>query len=863
MGVIVDELRRLMERGLDESQILLWFDPDRDYDDAVDELGLPGATILRYHDGFYRLRHEAEPFLRQPEKPRLLVYVPAEYDSARLPLAELVALAETLRPGEKGLANTRLGVIARRALKSFLPEAKLSGLDREIEENNLSVADLELLALGGETAAIPTALGVIYGTQSATDVTLAFLGDPELDTEVAGKNAGGELAELLKNSYSASVTAGLPLAEMRRTLRRHILSAELLLRLGNDTPAALKAVATPEDAAIAQRCVELASDWRNRMDLGASYLEAANDVEGTLHLAAMDLPFSALARVETFAEIERQLIRQVAKRIVAGPSSAEFDQAEKVASQRRKGFWATREPEFQPRWDLLIQSGELMRLCGDIDEALKAPAPVAILAAAYTAANRPWCRLDSLHRNFEKKASSIEFLLTEHPTEIEELVTATRRRYTETSGKLAEAFVRALAAADFDLTGWYRQTETFERAVSPDMGSNRVAYLMVDALRYELATELVDMLSADFEVELQAVSGTVPGITDVGMAALLPHAATGFTVRAGKKDTVEVGIGDVIFRNREDRIAYLEQRAGVPTVALRLEDPKQFKTKLKKLGDGPGLVVVTSREIDRVAEEDLTEARRYMDDVLRHVRLAVYLLAKAGIEHFVIATDHGYLFGEDLADSEKIDAPGGHTLLLHRRVWVGQGGAASESYLRTTLKKIGVSSDLELAVPWNLAAFKCGGSEAYFHGGLSPQEFLLPLIRLRPRASLQVTAAKKIAWEVKLGSAKITTVHLTVTVAGHAGFFDAEWPRVRVEVRSSGEPCSIAVSAGYGFSDATGEIALRGQPDKPGETEPNSITLMLTPKAPRAGTVNIHLVDAVSGVDLLPKPISVEVSRVF
>jgi hypothetical protein len=121
----------------------------------------------------------------------------------------------------------------------------------------------------------------------------------------------------------------------------------------------------------------------------------------------------------------------------------------------------------------------------------------------------------------------------------------------------------------------------------------------------------------DFEADVEVVTGTMPGITGVGMAALLPHAASSFTVCAGKKDAIEVGISDIVLRNREDRIAYLERYAGVPVLTLKLEDPKQFKPKLNKLGEDPGLVVVTSREIDRVGEEDLTEARRYMDDVLR------------------------------------------------------------------------------------------------------------------------------------------------------------------------------------------------------------------------------------------------------
>jgi hypothetical protein len=101
-----------------------------------------------------------------------------------------------------------------------------------------------------------------------------------------------------------------------------------------------------------------------------------------------------------------------------------------------------------------------------------------------------------------------------------------------------------------------------------------------------------------------------------------------------------------------------------------------------------------------------------------------------------------------------------------------------------------------------------------------------------------------------------------VTVSGDAGFFETDWPRVRVDVRAGDESCAIAVSASYSFTDATGEVALRGIPDKPGEAEPNAITLMLTPKAPRSGTVSIHLLDAISGVEL-KKLDSVEVSRVF
>ena len=856
MGVIVDELRRLLERQLEEHGIVLWFDPERDYEPALPELGLSACTLLRFEGSYYQLRHEAEPLLRDAEPPRLLVYLPVEHEAARMPLAELIAFGVTLRPGEKGLANSRVGVIARRALKGLIPDSRLEKLDREIEENKLTLAELENLALGGGATHVPTVLGVIYDAPHVEDAALAFLSQAERDAELTDKNAVAELTDMLQRNYEAPLTHEMPLGEMRSTLARHVLSAEFLTGLGDETPEALQAVATPKEPLVAQRCTDLARSWRNRLDLGSSYTAAAREVERSLHLGAIGLPFAALTKIETFPATEHQLLREAAKRIGGGMDA----EAEAVARKRRDAFWASREPQFQPRWDLLLQAADLRQLCDEINAALKGSLSVEEIAENYTRDERPWCRLDTLHRHFEKKAGSLDFLLTEQPEEIESLIVATRRRYAATAGQLAEAFVRGLRQTEFELAGWYRQTQVFERFVAPKLARGRVAYVMVDALRYELAVELAELLKGDFDSEIENVAGTMPGVTPVGMAALLPHASHSLSLREGKKGDIEVACGETVLRNRDNRMAYIEKHAGTPVVALKLEDPRQFKRKLNKLGDGPGLVVVTSREIDRAGEEDLTDARWLMEDVLNHLRLALRRLAEAGIEHFIVTTDHGYLFGEELVESEKIDPPGGKTLLLHRRVWVGKGGATSESYLRTTVEKLGVKGDLEIAVPWNLVGFRSSGSEAYFHGGLSPQEFLLPVVKLRPKQG--VGTGQKIAWDLKLGSAKVTSVHLTVTIAGQVGLFAAEWPAVRVEVRTTGEACSIPVSATYGFSDTTGEVALRSSSDDPGRIDPNSVTLMLTAKAPTSGSVSIHLLDAVSG-DELNKIDSVEVSRVF
>jgi hypothetical protein len=60
--------------------------------------------------------------------------------------------------------------------------------------------------------------------------------------------------------------------------------------------------------------------------------------------------------------------------------------------------------------------------------------------------------------------------------------------------------------------------------VKPHLGEGKVAYVWVDALRFEMARELCRLLEDDFKLEIQPAIGAIPTITEIGMAALLPKA---------------------------------------------------------------------------------------------------------------------------------------------------------------------------------------------------------------------------------------------------------------------------------------------------------------------------------------------------
>jgi len=227
-----------------------------------------------------------------------------------------------------------------------------------------------------------------------------------------------------------------------------------------------------------------------------------------------------------------------------------------------------------------------------------------------------------------------------------------------------------------------------------------------------------------------------------------------------------------------------------------------------------------------------------------------------GCQTIVIAADHGYLFGEELDSDMKINPPGGEgTKDLHRRVWVGEGGSADDAYLRVPLSAFGLSKQLELAVPWGFGAFKvAGGTKAYFHGGMSPQELAIPVMVLKPRRTAQNAPLATTEWTLTPGSKKISTRFFSVQIAGRAvGLLELEAPRVRVEVRAKDTSLSQAVAASYGFLEATGEIELKAKADEPQSIEPNAVTLMLTTETD-AKTASVHLLDAVTGRELMSLP---------
>lgn len=858
MAVVTEHLVQLIAKQVDDKGLVVWYDPEQAYGSAAAELTLPNTTVARFDGSFLKLRKEIDHLMNDGQPSRLVVYVPTEREKTHAALIELDAAGVVMQPRQQPPAcNTRLSVVARNALKPILGEDQVGEIERQVEAGKLSLADLNSLAEKGKDIATGV-LTLIFGSANPQEVALAFLNSDDYDDQIVKKEALNEIRHLLQVSFQIEIPSAETLLNWRMKLARHILATDLFAALKEDVPNSLSSVSAAYSAGAIDACVRLARTWRNSREHRDSYVAAAIRTEKELNLTALDFPVVALFENDTFLCVEQRILAYVEQELL-NKSTQELLE---LAGRRLARFWSDVEPSIQARWALISCAGQVLLESDRIAKDIKnAPTTIPALVKSYTDDDQPWCMLDTYHRHMESRKYNFEFIISDKNEGLERLITRAEQRYSEVGSELSKHFVNQFVKAKHPIQGMLRQRDFFEKQVKPQLTLGKVAYVWVDALRYEMARELAQLLTDDFSVEVQPAIGTMPTITEIGMAALLPKAHESAKVVGVGGGKLALEIEGKVIKDRKDRIAFLKEHAGASVFDAKLDDllPKPNK-KVKDGIQSNHLILITSQEIDELGEADnMTQARLQIDGVLSHLRRGLRVLADHGIKTIILAADHGHLFADEIGEDMKIDSPGGLVEDLHRRVWVGVGGTAGTSYVRAPLKSLGIDSELDIATPWTFAVFKSkGGGRAYFHGGLSPQELIVPIVTLHAKKKL-TGSGSTIDWQVIPGSTKLATRFISIQVHGcqkASSLFELEPPRIKIEIRENRTVVSQAVSSSYGFLDATAEVQLETSKLNERRIEPVSITLMVTEEL-KNKVVSIHLLDAATSHELT-EPLKIE-----
>ncbi|MFC4006015.1 PglZ domain-containing protein [Nonomuraea purpurea] len=736
----------------------------------------------------FELRNAVEPYVNGDAADAVVVYLPG---CARDPRGSV--LMELEEAGTRW--NPKLVQLARNLL---LKTYTLGVVDQMLAaDRKLTYEDLARMA-ESDGPEPPSILKTIFRDARDGDAMLgAWLTDESHDTAISAKAATTELISLIKARLGLELPdAALP--KLRAITARYVLVNEFRMDLVGSAPATLEGVPTPPSAQSTSAVRELAT--RLRADFSAAYPALADRVEDELRLRDMKVPGGALGSIDTFRFEERELLSHCADLIV----EARYDETLAIVTQRERSFWLVLNVGRKAQWEAVRRMAELGHEAVRVRAELgRANGDARTWLTRYTDAPCEWYRVDQAQRRLEAWVATLDDDPDERPLGL------VRRAYEDTCYLMATSFVEALRSSDWIIPDALHQTHVYGEVVAEQ--PKPVAYFLVDAMRYEMGVELASRLPESSEVSVRPGVAALPSITPVGMAALQPGASASFSV-VEEGERLGARIESTFLPDLTARQRYIKARtpksADVSLAELLSLPPSKLA---KKLNDAH-LVVVRSQEIDKVGEAGFTfHARQVMDTVIDNIARAIRKLAAAGVGYAVVTADHGHLFfATDRDESMRTDPPGGRTVDLHRRCWIGHGGATPPGCIRVAASALGYDSDLELVFPAGSGVFRAGGDLAFHHGGATLQEMVIPVITIRTAAGAtkpDTTASVTVTETPETITNRIFTV--TLSLGSGQMMLGTTGMAVRAMLIADGNQVgAVGMAAGAEFDRATERIQL-------------------------------------------------------
>lgn len=735
-----DYLAGQLADKLKDRKVVVWYDARSEFMPFIDEMrgapaapGAPAAInvagvpaqLAEYNGSMLELRDLVERHVSADEPDNVLVYVGGqERDRRGSLLMELETAGICYEP--------QLKRSARRVLQTRYTDGVI---DDMLKSDSVTYADLARASSGTDSGEPPSLLKAVFHDVSSSDILPTWLVADERDDDIDSKGAGDELRKLLRSRLGLESSADDNLTKLRSIALRYVLAGEFRSDLSSAPPAALDSVSMPKAKSEVAAVRDLAS--RLRVNFSDRYPAIADRVEDELGLRNVAIPAESLGSIDTFRFEERTLLAHCCDLIVA----KRFDEVLQVVADREHCFWLSHDLERKAQWEACRLMAELGSVATIVHAAVrKAGDDADAWVQAYTAQDNGWYRLDQAQRRLEVWVTNLDDEAEERALGV------VRRIYEDACHAMAEGFTKALTKANWTVPSSMHQTHVFSEVV--DEQPTPVAYFLVDAMRYEMGVELSERLPDVAEVSVRHAITALPSITPIGMAALQPGASSSFSVveqggRLGSR------IDDVFLPDLVARRKLAQARIpGLVDITLN-ELLGQQLSKLKKKFEGAKIIIVRSQEIDQAGETGFSfQARQVMDNVIDNLARSIRRLTKFGVTRSVISADHGHLFfAYDRDESMRTDGPGGAQVELHRRCWIGRGGATPPGCLRIPATAVGYDSDLEFVFPIGSGVFKAGGDLMFHHGGLSLQEVIVPVLTVRmasdalePRAGSPVTA---------------------------------------------------------------------------------------------------------------------------
>ncbi len=198
--------------------------------------------------------------------------------------------------------------------------------------------------------------------------------------------------------------------------------------------------------------------------------------------------------------------------------------------------------------------------------------------------------------------------------------------------------------------------------------------------------------------------------------------------------------------------------------------------------------------------------------------MAVHKLKQEGFTDVVIATDHGFALNAHAEAGDVCAKPAGAWIVVHDRALLGEGDAGRRQFRAVRGEGRDSRRFLQARRPAEHGALRKG--IAYFHGGASLQEAVVPVITVKLKQAKQPQiAAAKVALTYKNGAKRITTRLPVVDLAveGENMFSLDETFEILLEAHNKKGEVVGEAKRGGPVDVATGTVTAQARREGPGD----------------------------------------------
>jgi len=738
-----------LKQGLNQAfiteghRLVFWYDPAKDFESELDSLALQDVKILNMSEQSLlgtKLKLELED-----TEGRYLLYFPIEEPEAKSDwLLDIKLYSRSFYADRISIIFNDLGLY-QQSMREHLAQrekflgskGRISGLQKwlhsDANELAIDIAMIAVLAKADE-ADINHILFSIARQTADDDLGLEVTPGIIADIEKFGLQK--TFVEQLQISFgyqpSQEELNGEASFNFGRFLIR-LLVTGFCENLGNIPDWATNQILPSASAQASVRALN--SRWRDSSRYYTAFDTISGWVANALGIAdkITDLTMDALAPVATFEAVERQIILSMAG-VIPQATSSDLQNFSDVVSERRDSYWASRHKDDDTRrkyrviYDALDAAIKLFSLRRTHDEGFHYPSCDAI----YNAYQSELYQFDMAYRHYHA-ASQVA-----HVDLLKKLDESVEQCYSYWYiDNLAKNWGDRLANEnrinDWQITDIPLQHQFYKHTVERSLDrakKKRVMVIISDAFRYEAAVELEQRVNEKrySKATLTTQLGVVPSYTTLGMASLLPHKTLGY-----KNDSDDVLVDGISSQGTQQRNKILESYEGMAITAETLRGWSRDDGRLA-LKD-QYLIYVYHNVVDAIGDDAATENRTFqaVNDAIGEL---AELVRKAQM-HFntstvIVTADHGFLFQQrklEDADRTSIAEKPANYIKSKKRYVVGQNLAEPEDALYgSTRVTAGTEADTKFWVPKGANRFHFVGGARFVHGGVMPQEIVVPVL---------------------------------------------------------------------------------------------------------------------------------------